>query len=120
MRKRILILDDDKDILEILSLILMEEYEIKALNCGDRVFEEIEEFKPDLILMDVRLAHMDGLAICRDLKENVLTSSLPVILISATHDLDKSLNLPGAPNDYLAKPFDIDILLNKVEKHLRA
>ena len=118
MRKKILILDDDKDILEILCLILMDEYEIKPLNCGDRVFEEIKEFDPDLILMDVQLGDMDGMTICKDIKENILTSSIPVVLISATHDLEQSLELPGAPNDYLAKPFDIDHLLSKVEKHL--
>lgn len=121
MGEKILILDDDKDILEILTLILTESgYEISSQSQGNRIFEEIEEFKPDLILMDVRLDNMDGMAICRDIKENILYKHLPVILISATHDLERALDLPGAPNDYLAKPFDIDVLLSKVEQHLRA
>lgn len=120
MGEKILILDDDKDILEILTLILTESgYEINSQSQGNRIFEEIEEFKPDLILMDVRLAYMDGMAICREIKENILYKHLPVILISAAHDLERALDLPGAPNDYLAKPFDIDVLLSKVEEHLR-
>jgi len=121
MSKKILILDDDNDILEILSLLLIDSgYQIKTLSCGETVFEEIKNFQPDLILMDVMLAGMDGRSICRDIKENDLTSFLPVILISGTHDLAQSLNLPGAPNDFVAKPFDIYYLLNKIEQQLAA
>jgi len=121
MRKKILVLDDDNDILEILTLLLEETgYEVKTLNCGDNVFDDIKEFQPDLILMDVMLAGMDGRSICKDIKDNHLTSFLPVILVSGTHDLAKSLHLPGAPNDFVAKPFDIDFLLSKIEKQLAA
>ena len=121
MGKKILILDDNSDILEILDLLLMEfGYETKCLSSAESVFENIKEFNPDLLLMDVMLAKTDGLAVCKNIKENVLTSLLPVILMSGTQDLAQSLNLPGAPNDYLAKPFDIDILLDKLEKHLGA
>jgi len=120
MKKKILILDDNSDILEILTILLMEVgYEIKCLAAADRIFEEIKEFKPDLILLDVMLANVDGLAICKDIKENILTSFLPVILMSGAQDLAKYLNIEGGPNDYLAKPFDIDVLLSKVEEHLR-
>ena len=121
MRKKILILDDDPDILEIISLILVEnEYEVRALSCGDTVFNDIKDFKPDLLLMDVMLAGMDGRSICKNIKKNPLTFSVPVILISGTHDLSKSLHLPGAPNDFVAKPFDLDYLLQMVEKQLTA
>lgn len=121
MSKKILVLDDDNDILEILSYFLVESgYEIKTLNCGDTVFDDIKSFQPDLILMDVMLAGLDGRTICKDIKDNHLTSFLPVILISGTHDLAKSLQLPGAPNDFVAKPFDLDYLLAKIEKQLEA
>jgi DNA-binding response OmpR family regulator len=119
MRNKILILDDDADILEILSLLLMETgYEVKTLNCGDTVFEEIGDFHPDLIIMDVMLAGMDGRTICKDIKQNHLTNSLPVILISGTHDLVESICMSGGPNDFLGKPFDIDNLLEKIKKQL--
>lgn len=119
MRKKILITDDDEDIIEILTLILTESgYEIHSLTQGNRIIEEIKEFQPDLILMDVMLGDMDGMTICKSIKENSLYSHLPVILISATPDMEESLVLHGAPNDYLEKPFDIDVLLSKVEKHL--
>jgi len=84
------------------------------------VFNDIKDFKPDLVLMDIMLAGMDGRNICKNIKENVLTQSLPVILISGTHDVGESLNLPSGPNDFLAKPFDIDFLLTKIEKPIAA
>jgi DNA-binding response OmpR family regulator len=121
MEKKILVIDDDIDILTILALLLTENgYEVKTLSCGDTVFEDIEAFRPDLILLDVMLAGMDGRAICKDIKLNQLTYFLPVILISGTHDLKQLLDLPGAPNDFLGKPFDIDMLLERIEKQLAA
>jgi len=121
MSKKILIIDDDPDILDLLSLILVEGgYEVRMLSCGDTVFDDIKDFQPDLLLMDVMLADMDGRAICKSIKENHLTHFLPVILISGTHDLAESLLLPGAPNDFVAKPFDIDYLLQKIETQLAA
>jgi len=121
MSKKILIVDDDNDILEILSLLLIGDgYQIKTLTSGETLFEDIKYYQPDLILMDVMLAGMDGRSICRSIKENDLTSLLPVILISGTHDLAKSLHLPGAPDDFVAKPFDIDYLLKKIKKQLAA
>ncbi|MEB0302824.1 response regulator [Mucilaginibacter sp. 5C4] len=121
MSKKILIIDDDNDILDILSFALVEGgYEVRTLSCGDTVFEDIKDFQPDLILMDVMLAGMDGRSICKNIKENHLTFFLPVILISGTHDLGESLHLQGAPNDFVAKPFDIDHLLQVVNKQLAA
>jgi len=121
MSKKILILDDDNDILEVLFLLLTDTgYQIKTLSCGNTVFDDIKDFRPDLILMDVMLAGLDGRSICRSIKENYLTCFLPVILISGTHNLADSLNQPGAPNDFLSKPFDLDHLLAKIEKQLPA
>jgi DNA-binding response OmpR family regulator len=120
MKEKILILDDDKDILEILTLILTESgYEILSLSNGKKIFEELKNFEPKLILMDVMLGDMDGLEICKSIKSKIQYKDLPVILISATHDMKEFLHLPGAPNDYLEKPFDIDVLLSKVEKYLK-
>jgi DNA-binding response OmpR family regulator len=70
--------------------------------------------------MDVMLDDMDGRMICRDIKTKSETQTVPVILISASHDLSLALEQQGAPNDFIAKPFDIDYLLNKVEKQLAA
>lgn len=112
-------MDDDSDIVEILSYVLSEAgYETRILTHGETIFNEIKEFKPNLILMDVMLGGMDGRVICHDIKTNPSMSSLPVILISGTHDLAKSLHLPGAPDDFIAKPFNLDHLLEKVAQHV--
>lgn len=119
MSKKILILDDDSDILEILSLVLSEiGYEIKVAEHGNDVFDDIASFQPDLILMDIMLGDMDGRVICKRIKTNPLTSHLPVILISGTHNLVGSLHLAGAPNDFLAKPFDTEHLISKIEHQI--
>jgi DNA-binding response OmpR family regulator len=118
MSERILIVDDDSDILEILSYLLSEAgYETRTLTHGETIANDIKEYEPNLILMDVMLAGMDGRAICQSLKVDPSTRELPVILISGTHDLAKSLHLPGAPDDFIAKPFVIDVLLEKIAQH---
>lgn len=119
MSNKVLVLDDDPDILDIISYILSEkDYTVQTLARGTEVFETIKNFNPDLVLMDVMLGDTDGRVICRHLKSNEKTREIPVILISASHDLAQSLNQDGAPNDFIAKPFDIALLVEKVEKLL--
>lgn len=120
-REKILVVDDDIDILEIVSLLLVERgYEVKALDHGETILEDIQDFQPNLILMDVMLGGMDGRDICKDLKTNPVTRKLPVILISGTHDLVESIDLPEGPDDFIAKPFDMDELYTKIDQHLAA
>lgn len=119
MAKRILILDDDQQILEVVSFLLTDSgYDVQTLSSGEQIFSIIEQFHPHLVLMDVMLADMDGRVICKDLKEFEGTHNIPVILISGTHDLAESLQQLGAPNDFISKPFDLDNLLNKISAQL--
>jgi len=119
MCQKILILDDDTNLLETLSILLVDNgYEVKALSDGGKVIEAINEFNPGLVLMDVMLADLDGLRICRDIKQRAGMQNLPVILISGHYDLERALSQQGAPNDFLAKPFDLDVLLAKIKKQL--
>jgi two-component system phosphate regulon response regulator PhoB len=121
MCKKILVLDDDKDILEILSFVLEDSgFIVKALLNGETILDEIREFHPDLILMDIMLADMDGRVICQELKTSSETKSLPVILISASHNVSDTLKQSGAPNDFIAKPFDIGHLISKVKSQIDA
>lgn len=121
MKQKILVLDDDEDILDVISYILMDKgYEVATLSGGEEIFQTIQRFHPDLVLMDVMLGKMDGRVICNQLKHHTATNALPVILISASHDLAQSLRQEGAPNDFIAKPFDIDYLVKKVQQQLAA
>jgi len=119
MNNRIMVLDDDEDILEILVYLLKKEgYEIWSRNNGHTLQDDIATFKPDLLLMDVLLGELNGMELCSLLKHQPETHMLPIILISGTHDLSATLYLEGAPDDFLAKPFDVITLLQKVEKKL--
>jgi DNA-binding response OmpR family regulator len=119
MRQRILILDDDTDLLELMSMLLCDSgYETLALSSGEKIFEAIQLFHPDLVLMDVMLAGMDGRVICSKIKRQASLLGLPVILISGTHNLADSLLHRDAPNDYITKPFEMAFLLNKIKTQL--
>lgn len=119
--KRILALDDNKDILSVLRYILEESgYEVDTLSDGHHLFEQIEEHTPDLILLDIMLGDMDGRALCKDVKTKEETHDIPVILISATHNVSDIFKQTGAPDDFIAKPFDIYVLLNSIERQLAA
>jgi DNA-binding response OmpR family regulator len=121
MCKRILVLDDDLAILSAIRDVLeFSGYEVNTQPRGDEVFKNIEQYQPDLILLDVMLADMDGRKICQDIKEEQTTGNIPVILISATHDLDDCIKQKGGPDDFLAKPFDLNSLLDKIELQLAA
>jgi DNA-binding response OmpR family regulator len=113
--KKILIVDDSADILEVLTLLFdLEGYEVKTIDNGYVINEAIAEFKPDLILLDVMLGLLDGRMICSELKSSPLTSNIPVIMISASHDLNALSQKSCHADDFVAKPFEIDALLAKV------
>ena len=117
----ILAVDDDKDILEVLQFILEDSgYEVKTLSDGHKLFEKLNEQLPDLILMDIMLNGLDGRDLCKNVKLNYTTQSIPVIMISASHNISDVLHQDCAPNDFLAKPFDINMLLNKIQRQLAA
>ncbi|EHQ26262.1 response regulator transcription factor [Mucilaginibacter paludis] len=124
MCKRILVLDDDLAILSAIRDILeYNGYEVNTFSRGDEIFENIRRYHPDLILLDVMLANLDGREICQNIKqkqEQEGAGKIPVILISATHNLGDCLHLKNGPDDFLEKPFDISSLLDKVEAHLAA
>jgi len=123
MCKKILVLDDDLAILDTLGDVLeYGGYEVCKLSRGDEIFERIEDYHPDLILLDVMLADQDGREICKKIKqdEHQEIANIPIIMVSATHDLAKTLHQQGAPDDFVPKPFDIEYLLNKIEHQLAA
>jgi CheY-like chemotaxis protein len=118
---RILAVDDDKDILEVLQFILEDSgYEVETLSDGHYLFEKIQAHTPDLILLDIMLGNLDGRQLCKDVKDNEETHDIPVILISASHNVSASMNQNGSPNAFIAKPFDINELLDTIKSQLAA
>jgi CheY-like chemotaxis protein len=121
MSKKILIVDDNEYMIEIMAFILISKgYEVIALPNGENVLNSIFFNHPDLVILDARMPGMDGREICKLLKLNRSTRKLPVIMCSAEDDIDESLRQKGAPDDVLHKPFDTEELLEKVEMQLAA
>jgi DNA-binding response OmpR family regulator len=121
MAKKILIVDDNEFMIEIMTFILIDKgYEVIALYNGDKVFDSVLANHPDLVILDVALPGMDGRDICKLLKLNHSTKKLPVIMCSAYDDVDEALTQNGAPNDVLHKPFDTHEFIKKIELQLAA
>lgn len=119
--RRILVVDDDKDILEIIEFILDDSgYVVETLADGHLLFDRIRSCRPDLIILDIMLGNMDGRELCRDIKTNLDTHNIPVIMISASHALTDINSPKGKPDDFIAKPFDIDSLLSCVQRQIVA
>ena len=119
--RRILVVDDNEDILEILKLILEGyDYEVTTLADGHLLANRLKDYRPDLILLDIMLGDIDGRELCKMLKSNSETHDIPIIMISASHGLSERFKPCDAPDDFLAKPFDISELLDKVQTQLSA
>jgi len=117
----ILVVDDDKDILDVLQYILEDfGYKVDTLSDGHFLFDQIKQHAPDLILLDIMLGNMDGRELCKNVKEKAETHDIPVILTSASHIVSGSFHQNGGPDDFIAKPFDISVLLNCIERQLAA
>jgi DNA-binding response OmpR family regulator len=117
--ERILVIDDDSDIRDIIRLILeLEGFKVDELDNGHFVDETILSFKPQLILLDVMLGDMDGRDICKNLKSQYDTREIPIIIISATHGSKHLLGELCGADDYINKPFDIDNLISRVNFNL--
>jgi len=112
---KILVIDDDKSILEVVKTILeMEGYDVETISNWPDVFEKIKKYKPDLVILDIFIAGSDGRVICKDLKKSKTTAHIPVILFSATkrlEDYTKDSNAQG----YIKKPFNTKELINIVK-----
>ena len=117
-RQKILIVDDDSNIAELISLYLMKEfYETRIVGDGEEALEAVESFEPDLILLDLMLPGMDGYQVCREVRSSRDT---PIIMLSAKGEIfDKVLGLEMGADDYMQKPFDSKELVARVKAVLR-
>jgi DNA-binding response OmpR family regulator len=115
--KKVMIADDDPGIVDAMSVMLeFEGYEVSATLNGATLLD-MEDELPDLLLLDIWMSGMDGRNICKQLKQKAFTSKLPILMISASKDIERSALEAGA-NDFLAKPFEMDELLKKIERNI--
>jgi CheY-like chemotaxis protein len=114
--KKIMIADDDPAILDSVGILLeFEGYDVTTTLSGRTVLNIVNEL-PDLLLLDIWMSGMDGRDICKTLKQNEKTKGMPIVMISASKDIERSAIAAGA-DDFLAKPFDMNDLLEKIEKN---
>lgn len=119
MAKKVLVADDDAAIVDATRMMLeMDDYEVLTTQDGRKVLElNASSNLPDLVLLDIWMSGMDGKEICRHLKSQEATKHIPIIIVSASYDVQKAALQAGA-DDFLAKPFEMDDLLHKVGKWL--
>ena len=117
-RQKILIVDDDENIAELISLYLVKEcYETQIVNDGESALEAFKTFNPNLILLDLMLPGIDGYQVCREIRKD---NNTPIIMLSAKGEIfDKVLGLELGADDYMIKPFDSKELVARVKAILR-
>lgn len=118
MKKKILVIDDDPAILEVIKIVLEEKgYEVATTLDGNKIEKKVIEINPKLILLDFLMIGPTGGDVTIKLKTNKKTKDIPIILISANHDIE-NLTRQFDVDGFLAKPFDIDQLGLLIEKHI--
>ena len=122
MRKpKVLLIDDEPQIRQLISLALGPQYDIIEAGDGAAGVSAAQEWQPDLILLDLRMPGLDGLAVLRKLKAHERTAGVPVIIVSALGDTETLMEgqRSGAA-DHLIKPFDVNELRRVVHRQLPA
>ncbi|CAN5192613.1 N/A [soil metagenome] len=116
---KILVIDDDPDILVVMEIILnMKGFTPEVTSDWDTIFERVEAFQPDLIVLDILIAGNDGRTICKQLKADPKTKEIPVIMLSAHSAAAATIKEYGA-DDFIAKPFQVNDLVEKINRHLK-
>ena len=117
-KQKILIVDDDENIADLISLYLTKEcFDTEIVYDGESAIKAFNSYNPDLILLDLMLPGVDGYEVCREIRK---TSNVPIIMLSAKGEtFDKVLGLELGADDYIIKPFDSKELIARVKAVLR-
>ena len=120
-QKNILIVDDTLDNLRLLSKILLDNgYKVRAVSNGMQAIKTIKKELPDLILLDIIMPGMNGFEVCGRLKNKKSTALIPIIFLSALHNVDDKINaFKSGGVDYISKPFQVEEVLARIRIHLK-
>jgi two-component system, OmpR family, alkaline phosphatase synthesis response regulator PhoP len=120
-REKILVVDDEEDILELVRYNLSKErYRVSSALSGEIALQKAREERPDLILLDLMLPGLDGLTVCRQLKRDPLTSITPIVMLTAKgEEADIVVGLELGADDYIVKPFSPRVLQARIKAVLR-
>ena len=118
MAQQVLVVDDDRDVRELLQLTLEREgYTVRMVNSGLKLLSTLHVDHPSLIILDVLMKWVDGFELCRAIKKNPQFGTTPVVLISGKRsqkDIDRGMECGAL--DYFVKPFDLDLLVQRVRE----
>jgi len=120
-REKILVIDDEADILELVRYNLVKEgYQVQTADSGEKGLKAVKTKLPDLIVLDLMLLGIDGLEVCRLLKSDSKTKSIPIIMLTAkSEDVDMVTGLELGADDYITKPFSPRVLIARIRTCLR-
>lgn len=117
-RKRIHILEDDQEIRNVIEILLKDEgFELQLSSSFEELKKNIQDAMPDLFLLDVMLPDGNGAEICEDLKNDIFTKHIPIIVMSAQNNSEQKA-IDALADDYISKPFDIDDILKRINAQL--
>ncbi len=121
MKEKILIVEDEKDIVKMLEYNLKKEgFRTLSVNDGEDALELANKEHPDIVILDLMLPGMDGLEVCKALKKESKTASIPIIMLTAkSQETDKVIGLELGADDYVTKPFSLRELLARIKAVLR-
>ncbi|MFP4403236.1 MAG: response regulator [Nanoarchaeota archaeon] len=118
-KKKILIIDDEYAIRELVEFTLEDDYDILKAENADSAFKIISSNKPDLIILDIMMPRIDGYDVCKKLKEDKNTKDIPVIMLTAKHsmdDLNKAIKCDV--DEFITKPFEPELLKQRIDCYL--
>jgi len=116
--KKILLIDDDPDIITVLQLLLKKKgYEVATASREEEAYNQVAVFQPHLIVLDVLLSGVDGRTICKKLKNSESSKHIPIIMFSAHPSAQKNMEDFGA-DDFIPKPFESSKILERIEAQL--
>lgn len=114
--KRIIVVDDDEEVLETIALVLeIGGYDVETLTTAEDIQDTINSFNPHLIILDIVLGKIDGRMVCKEIKNSPHTKHIPILMISGLYQPENIALLENPPDDFLPKPFKMDVLLEKIE-----
>ncbi len=119
-RRRILVVDDDPDIVEMVQFFLSgSNFQVFVAQNGKEALEQVEMNRPDLVLLDIRMPQMDGLEVCERLRNGVMTKSTPIIMVTAEgRRQDVADALAAGADGYVIKPFNLKKLVERIQNSL--
>lgn len=119
MKRTVLVIDDDKMILDMIQGVLADKFDVSAVNDGQKAFRVLERVRPDIILLDLKMPGMDGYDVISRLKVNQEYKNIPVIFLTAvTDEYSETKCFEAGAEDYICKPFTANALTARIKRVL--